>query len=85
MRTTPRASEPGSMLPEAQQVRGVQRDCDLGLKLSDASDALKVKFACRRAARCGAGKYPKRPRTSGRRRRSPMLNRTTRNACSPTL
>ena len=35
-----------------------ERDCDLGLKLSDASDALKVKFACRRAAaRCGAGKY----------------------------
>ena len=27
-----------------------ERDCDLGLKLSDASDALKVKFACRRAA-----------------------------------
>ena len=62
-----------------------ERDCDLGLKLSDASDALKVKFACDgRRLDAAPASIPKRPRTSGRLRRSPTATRTTRNACSPT-
>lgn len=35
-----------------------EKDCDVGLRLTDVSDVLKAKFSARRAAaRCGAGNY----------------------------